>query len=375
MNVNQKNIIIISANADTGHLQTNLICDDSYPTQLLNNLKYPKNTKIDYHSTFYDSVHKLYYIWGGYFHSTFLIYNPLSEQWLSKVDQNTPQKVQTLMNIKGKTGMYPRMLIDHQNTIHFIGGRENNEHCQFNKTLEKLDLVFEFPMKIYGHALICHQQTNRLYLIGGYEPTNNEYSSSIWMHDLRSKQWSKSKSMTLNKGLAYFGCVVIESLNICLIFGGQTTGGNNTDSISILDFSNSTHTQLTHIKCPNKSMYHALLVPCSKSKQQSFSSLVADVHLFDTENKQHFVLNLAHLLSESNHNINTNSNSNSNSNSASAEQKSNDNTSNSNSNPNMNMNINPDTILGLESLNLHQIRTETECKIRVSFSVCFIFNF
>ena len=285
-----KSILISPKNEMTENERNPMIVIDSSDGRIIKEIQYPKTgVNLKYHSIAYDPQTELVYVVGGKYHRCFMIYDLNQQKWDVKVGEDTDGRVaEEVYNVKD-VGVGCGAIVDHYGTLHVIGGSKNSAHFTLNthqsnnnRFIETAVMPFE---NIFGFGLLHDVKKNRLILIGGWEIDTSTYKprylSSIFFFDLSIKKWSTFDGFRLPIPLAFAGYILIQSEEIIIVFGGETMGYQECDSIFILDLKEQKcYENGIGVKCPKKGAYHAAVM--NNNNGNNGGSQSSTVHLFQT---------------------------------------------------------------------------------------------
>lgn len=251
--------------------------NDTCPRSL--RIPYPNNEDLYSTGIAFDSKKNLVYIWGGYNHPCFMILDLNTKKWDVKVTKSTAKEIQQKYNVR-HVGWHSGMVCDAHHTLHVIGGANSNAHMIFNAKLQVFEerYVFKQFLNIIEFGLVYDPMNDRLIFFGGRSDDGN-HLDSIWFFNISSNSWTECKDVKLKYGVAFFGFIFLDEIQIILIFGGHTNGDNihqdiaKKDFVLLLDFNNNSCTEIPQVKCAMKSEFFAILAP--KNEYQE------DIHLFD----------------------------------------------------------------------------------------------
>ena len=104
--------------------------------------------------------------------------------------------------------------------------------------------------------------------------------------DNNQMRWIKHKKFKLKMPLSRFAFIWLQSIEVVVVFGGETNGRNFSDNIFILDLNAKKCEEIKGVKCPFRGLMDAVLSPHSNGKEM--------IHLFIRH--KHYAMDLMTIL-------------------------------------------------------------------------------
>ena len=202
---------------------------------------------------------------------------------------------------------------------HIIGGFNNNKHIKYNTKTQKYQILHNFEKLFNFRHLLNHKLIkiqNKLLIFGGYD--GDKYLDTVYQYDIIRNKWNKL-NCKMPKRLSDFGCTPILNGQYVLLFGGIGECNRYQDNIYFYSVRDQRF-KTSNIKCPEIGEYQAITVNNEKDTLTTFGFVrskwkecgLSDdlfppqylitiicgyylnefVHLFDTDNGNHYRINV-----------------------------------------------------------------------------------
>merc|ERR1719242_442583 len=254
--------IVICADYDDPTLKSHIQSFNTETSKWSDVAAYPKGAKPYRFTTSIDAKNGTLYIYGGQW-PVFLKYKLDDNQFEVEClnGQYDEQQVAEQKNITA-TGWYPASVFMDDDTLHVFSGLGSKHHVAWDSKLNLMNKMFEFNiMGLFGHQTVYIQSMKKVLILGGIKGWGG-HSQSILSLDVstmdQAVEWTKFE-VELPCGMAHFGCVVYNE-RVLTIFGGEKSGGTESDGIWCLDLHHVANGWVhSTVQCPVAGRFHAVI--------------------------------------------------------------------------------------------------------------------
>lgn len=206
--------------------------------------KYPSNIRTSFHTSAYDKVNKILYIYNK--EALLIIINLESEECQIKRVSNVGKYAASVV-INGE--------------FHIIGGFKSNKHMKWSVKDQRFIEIFHFKEAGIGYYLhkLCYIESKQVLIsMGGYVTTTRSSRSCdhIYLYDIRNNKWHRSP-ISMPRRMYSFGYILTPNEKYIIIFGGNTT-----NHVHIFDLHKQKMVRLSQniIQCPINGGFHACVM-------------------------------------------------------------------------------------------------------------------